>query len=459
MGAAVEIGAYEFGGPIDLWAVDLLRGWHELADGAAVEPGEAIHIRAHTLTANPYLHVLATFGNGDATMVLELDTGGLAYEGVWYPHNAGAEPDGRIDITVCAGHCGECPHDVCVSRWVTMIEDTDKADLLGNDFSVPAPSTDWGTVVQIDFTVLNQGPVSAPATQTAFYLSRDPIIDPAVDVWLGRVDIPALGATGLHVDTTLLVLPVVPPDGFATHGTYYVGMIADATEHVAEDFEHNNMSRGVGIDVAEVTVGQADPGPDDGVLFSDTFDGPALDLSRWTWVTPESGPTFSLVLAPGSCRLMTPDSRAFDCWLNADQMPRLAYEDIAGNWAIETRLSVPVSLSGSSFDSGIFVRLSTNDYLTHGFTFGGPWLSSARTGTGQFAGAFSADTNVVELRITRTDGDYRFFYRRVGDMQWIQSYELTGITKEPESVGIFTKTWQALSTVADFDFFQIASWP
>lgn len=459
MGAAVEIGAYEFGGPIDLWAVDLLRGWHELADGFAVDPGEAIRIRAHTLTANPYLHILATFGNGDTTVVLSLDAGGMAYEGTWYPQNAGVPPDGRIDITVCAAYCDACPHDVCVSRWVTMPEGTNKADLIGNDFSVRVPPSDWGTTAEVDFAVLSQGPVPAPATQTAFYLSRDPIIDPAVDVWLGQVDTPVLGATGLHVDTTSIMLPALPPDGFAPQGTCYIGMVVDATANVAEDFEHNNMSRGTGIDLAEITIGGVSPGPDEGVLFTDTFDGPALDLSHWRWVTPVSGPTYSLTLAVGSFRLMTPDTRAFDCWLNVDQMPRLTYEGITGNWSIETRLSVPVSLSGESFDSGIFVRLGGNDYLTHGFTFGGPWLSSARTGTGQFAAAISTDTNTVELRIARMDSDYRFFYRHVGDTQWVQSYELTGISAEPGSVGIFTKTWQAVGVVADFDYFRTSTLP
>jgi hypothetical protein len=193
--------------------------------------------------------------------------------------------------------------------------------------------------------------------------------------------------------------------------------------------------------------------------FSDSFDSAALNPSRWNWVTPVGGPTYSLILSPGSLRLMTPNTQVFDCWGQTDQMPRLTYEGITGNWSIETRLSIPMSLSGGAFDSGIFVRLSANDYLTHGFTFGGPWLSSARTGTGQFLPFFSVDTNAIELRITRRDDDYRFFYRRVGDTEWIQSYELMSISREPESVGLFTKTWQAINTQADFDYFQIVSCP
>jgi len=258
MGAAVEIGAYEFGGPIDLWAVDLLRGWHELADGAAVEPGEAIRIRAHALTANPYLHVLATSGNGDVTMVLELDTGGMAYESAWYPLNAGVPPDGRINITVCAAECDDCPLGRCITRWVTMTAQTDKADLVGNDLYVSVPPGDWGGAMQVDLAILNRGVIAAQASQAGFYLSRDSVIVPGSDMLLGQIDIPTLGATGLHVGKAVFCLPATPPDGFDLYGTYYVGMVADAMSQVTEDFEHNNMNRGVGIDLTVITIGPDD---------------------------------------------------------------------------------------------------------------------------------------------------------------------------------------------------------
>jgi hypothetical protein len=193
--------------------------------------------------------------------------------------------------------------------------------------------------------------------------------------------------------------------------------------------------------------------------FTDSFNSGVLNDSYWNWITPASGPTYSLTLLPGHLQLITPNTQAFDCWGQTDQMPRLTYEGMIGNWSIETQVSVPASLSGQGFDTGLFVRLNENDYLTHGYTWGGPYLSSARTGTGQFLPAFPANTHTVELRITKSDDDYGFFYRHVGDVEWIQSYELMGISEAPQSVGLFTKTWQAINTQADFDYFQIVSYP
>ena len=256
--AGVDLGAYESGIPLDLWAVDLLRGWHELADGAAVEPGEGICIRAHTLTPNPFLHVKAFFSNGDLPRVLELDDGGFAYEGPWNPANAGQAPTGRIDIVVCAAECDDCPLGRCVSRWVTMAAPTDKADLVGNGLSLPVAPGDWGGAMQVDFAVLNQGPVAAPATQAAFYLSRDRITEPGSDVVLGQIDIPALEVGGLHTGKTVLCLPVVPPGGFDVYGTYCIGMVVDPASQVAENFKHNNKNRGIGIDLALFTLGPDD---------------------------------------------------------------------------------------------------------------------------------------------------------------------------------------------------------
>jgi len=77
-GAAVDLGAYESGDMSGLWVVELWRGYDELTDGAVVEPGEAIRIRAHTLTPNPFLHIETVFSNGDLPRVLELDAGGFA---------------------------------------------------------------------------------------------------------------------------------------------------------------------------------------------------------------------------------------------------------------------------------------------------------------------------------------------------------------------------------------------
>ncbi|MBN1507458.1 MAG: right-handed parallel beta-helix repeat-containing protein [Sedimentisphaerales bacterium] len=255
----VDLGAYEYIGTTDLWAVTLYRGWDDLPDGAAVEPGEAIRIGSHTLTPSPLLYVEASFSNGDSTRALELNAGGLAYDVLWHPTRPGSLPDGRIEITVCAAECEGCTPGRCVTRWVTMTGQTDKADLVGNDFSASACSLNWGDTIQIDFTVLNQGAAAAGATKTAFYLSRDSVFWTEGDVWLAQADIPLLEAGGLYRSQVSVQLPAAPPDGFQAPGTCYVGMVVDTTGSVPEDFEHNNMNRGEGADMAKVTLGQPAP--------------------------------------------------------------------------------------------------------------------------------------------------------------------------------------------------------
>jgi len=192
------------------------------------------------------------------------------------------------------------------------------------------------------------------------------------------------------------------------------------------------------------------------ISYKNTFDSMIPD-PEMSWITPVSGPTGSLQDSPGHFRFDVPNSRSFDCWLTTDNMPRLSYSGIEGDWWVETRLT-RVSFSGPEIEAGLCVRLGTNDYLTHGVSQSG-FLLSNRTGTGDVSPSTGISTNTVELRIAKKGTQYTFSYRLPGETLWMESHSYSGIVVEPESVGLFVKTWAAVDAVMDFDFLTVSSCP
>jgi subtilase family serine protease len=106
-------------------------------------------------------------------------------------------------------------------------------DLIVSPLSVPQAAAAGGTILVSD-TTKNQGGGSAPASQTAFYLSTNNVFD-AGDVFLGVRSVPALGASATSAASTSLQIPA----GTAT-GSYYVIATADTAGAVEETVETNN---------------------------------------------------------------------------------------------------------------------------------------------------------------------------------------------------------------------------
>jgi subtilisin-like proprotein convertase family protein len=158
------------------------------------------------------------------------------------------------------------------------------SDLVGTQFGV-APENLHGAGGQTtaNLTVHNQGNTSTAPFDVKFYLSDDPVIDPASDMPLSLqasdLNYDPLAPTAYHVSgglaalsnysaTVKLSVPVNDP--FLTDGQYYIGMVVDADGDVAEANETNNRNQGQGLD-------------GDGVTYSLTYTNPA------TISIPDSG--------------------------------------------------------------------------------------------------------------------------------------------------------------------------
>ena len=101
-----------------------------------------------------------------------------------------------------------------------------------------------GQTVNISYQVKNIGTVASGAATARIYLSTDAQVTTA-DTLLGSLSDPSL-APGTAISDTLDVLL---PGGLAT-GTYYIGVLADAADAVAERNEANNASASLAFTVA-----------------------------------------------------------------------------------------------------------------------------------------------------------------------------------------------------------------
>jgi subtilase family serine protease len=107
-------------------------------------------------------------------------------------------------------------------------------DLVISALTVPLQAAAGGSVTVTD-TTSNQGPGSATASTTHFYLSVNTVLDPS-DVKLAERSVPVLGNGLGSSDTTLVTIPVS-----AATGAYYVLAKADGAGQVGESNENNNL--------------------------------------------------------------------------------------------------------------------------------------------------------------------------------------------------------------------------
>ena len=117
--------------------------------------------------------------------------------------------------------------------------DLKEMDTLGWDLGAPGPNLTVSNVVatpsSISYTINNDGAASAGASVAGVYLSADAVITNA-DTLLATTNTPALNAGSSDSESANFTLPSNLPNA----GTYYLGVLADSTNAVAESKEGDN---------------------------------------------------------------------------------------------------------------------------------------------------------------------------------------------------------------------------
>jgi len=118
-------------------------------------------------------------------------------------------------------------------------------DLTGTAFTPATTSVGLNSTFSVDFTVANNGVTDASAFVVRFYLSTDNNITTS-DSLVSFATIPGdrnqANFTGLAGKTSASrTLNLKPSSVNITSGTYYLGMIVDSANQVAETDEGNNI--------------------------------------------------------------------------------------------------------------------------------------------------------------------------------------------------------------------------
>ncbi|MFC1794632.1 CARDB domain-containing protein, partial [Planctomycetota bacterium] len=129
-------------------------------------------------------------------------------------------------------------------------------DLTGSYFNVIQEPLDAGDTFDVDFVVRNLGTDSAGGFWVDFFLSTDSTITTS-DYLLGQVWVPSLsGDSTTGTLSTSLTLPGFGDPFWLGYHVYYVGMLVDGTDLVAETNEANNASTGFWKDYDDVLISQ-----------------------------------------------------------------------------------------------------------------------------------------------------------------------------------------------------------
>ena len=133
-------------------------------------------------------------------------------------------------------------------------------DLYGLSFNASPNSQDAGRSLDVDFIINNPLSGSSGAFAVAFYLSTNSTITTS-DTLIGTYSVPNVPAfTPVQFSTQL----ILPPGGSSAYGNgdgdYFVGMIVDANNNVAEQDESNNHNRGDGKDRQEIRINRTSQG-------------------------------------------------------------------------------------------------------------------------------------------------------------------------------------------------------
>ncbi|MBP0022267.1 MAG: hypothetical protein J7647_32515 [Cyanobacteria bacterium SBLK] len=164
-------------------------------------------------------------------------------------------------------------------------------DLKANSFDITSNSTNTGESITANFQLQNAGNGDAGAFRVGFYLSTDETIN-ANDKLLDFIDINALNAgESTNILNRILNLPQYDDSFWQGSRNYYIGIIVDDLNAIAESNENNNASQGIGTDLDNININVTQPSRDlRGESFSLntlTFNaGDSLDI---TWEFRNAG--------------------------------------------------------------------------------------------------------------------------------------------------------------------------
>lgn len=138
-----------------------------------------------------------------------------------------------------------------------VINNTQQADLVGADFDVTPEPLSAGDNFSVDLEIENNGGAAAGAFEVSFYLSTNDTISTS-DFLLNTFTVNGLSGNSFDTYTANLTLPGVNNAFWNGDGTYYIGMIVDSGNAIAEINENNNSNVGFLLDYDDVVINDTD---------------------------------------------------------------------------------------------------------------------------------------------------------------------------------------------------------
>jgi uncharacterized repeat protein (TIGR01451 family) len=185
-------------------------------------------------------------------------------------------------------------------------------DLVGQSFDVNPLGSDTvnaGETIMINSQVLNNGTAAAGASSAEIYLSTDSNIDPGTDLLILTLNVPGRNPGQSANFNSGVALPAQGDAFWAGDGTYFVGVVWDSNNDVAESSENNNRNQGIGIDVDDITVNNtaaAQPATISDFVWDD-LDADGIQDSGEPGIV---GATVNLLDATGTNQLQTTNTGA-----------------------------------------------------------------------------------------------------------------------------------------------------
>ncbi len=192
-----------------------------------------------------------------------------------------------------------------------------------------------------------------------------------------------------------------------------------------------------------------DPTPD----IHDDFNATRLDRA-WHWQSNQAGVDHSLTNAPGYFQMTLPAGAvSYDGW--SDNAPQLRRVDMAGDWAIQTQVSLADASDYDTccFHGGLVVGFAPQDYFAYGL-MQGRLLRLERLG--HFDSATDYANPSIELRVEKTRNRYLFKYRAAPGDPWT-IYDTRYTTQLVQWVGLIGRAWDdRISPVTlSYDYFDL----
>lgn len=129
-----------------------------------------------------------------------------------------------------------------------------KPDLIAASFDILQSNARPGNSISVQFSVMNKGQALAAASNVSFYLSTDSTIT-TTDRLLGTTSIPLFnGYLTSNLFNTTLTLPGFGEGIWYGNGNYFIGMIVDSGNTIAETNESNNINQGLARDLDRLAI-------------------------------------------------------------------------------------------------------------------------------------------------------------------------------------------------------------